>query len=104
MDCLMIKTLRGTQVGVQCAQDCFTISVSVGGQHVWALVDTGCGHILVKRAKGPWTPEILQMKCIGADVRECQTKQVCLWILRQIFTCPFVLPGVIGEGLPFAPP
>lgn len=87
MDCFLIKTLRGLQVGMKGNPDYFTVQVGLSEQEIWALVDMGCGRALVRRAMGPWTPEILRMKCIHRNVREYRTKQVCLWLLGRTFRC-----------------
>lgn len=41
----------------------------------------------MKKAKWPWTPKILRMKCIHGDIWEYHTKWVSLQILDQIFLC-----------------
>lgn len=35
-----------------------------------ALIGTGYGRTLVKSSKGPFTNEILRMKCIHGDIKE----------------------------------
>lgn len=58
----------------------FTLTVTLNGVNVGALIDTGCGRTLVKRAKGPFTPEILRKECIHGDIREYHTKVVTVEI------------------------
>lgn len=41
----------------------------------------------MKRAKGPFTPEVLRMQCIYGDIREYGTKLVTVGIGDQMFTC-----------------
>lgn len=62
----------------------FTLPVTLNAVQVEALIDTGCGRTLVKRAKGPYTPKILKMQCIHGEIREYRTNIV---IGYQIFTC-----------------
>lgn len=59
----------------------------LGGQVVWGLVDTRCGWILVKKARGPWETEVLQMKCIHRVICEYCTKTVEVQVLGQTFCC-----------------
>lgn len=44
------------------------------------LVDTGCGHMLVKTIKGPWAAKMMQMICIHRDVREYREKKMNVWL------------------------
>lgn len=64
-----------------------TLTVMLNGVEVGALINTGCGRILVKWAKGPYTPEVLRMQCIHGDVREYCTKMVTIGTGSQTFTC-----------------
>lgn len=48
MDCSMINTLWGTQVGARPLLECFAIPVGLDVQEVWALVDMGFRKALVK--------------------------------------------------------
>lgn len=70
MDCSMLKILRGMQVRRKAPSDRFTVPIQMEGQETEALVDTGYGRMLVRRAKGPWTAEILRMKCIHGNIKE----------------------------------
>lgn len=66
MDCTWFKSLRGVQIGASPAplRGHFTLPVTLNGKVVDALIDTECGRTLVKHIKGPFTSEILHMKCI----------------------------------------
>lgn len=47
------------------------MTVTLNGEEVeaGALIDMGCGRALVRKARGPYTPEMLRMQCIHGDVR-----------------------------------
>lgn len=47
----------------------------------------GCGLTLVRRAKGPFTPEVLKIQCMHEDIREYWMKLVTIGIGDQTFTC-----------------
>lgn len=86
MDCSWVKSLRGIQV--PCQPQCwFILPVILNRMMVDALIDTGCGRTLVKEAKGPFTWEILHMKCIHGDVRDYKTKWVEIQVGRQPYQC-----------------
>lgn len=67
MDCSIIKTFQGMQVGRKAPSDWFIVPIQVKGQETWALVDRECCWTLVRRAKGPWTPKILRINWIHGD-------------------------------------
>lgn len=51
------------------------------------MIDTQCGRNLVKKARGPYTPEVLRMECIHEAIREYRTKMVMTGIGSQTFIC-----------------
>lgn len=61
-------------------------TVILNGVKVEAFIDMGCGRTLVRRTKGPYTPEVLRMQCIHCDIHECRTKVVTTGIGPQTFT------------------
>lgn len=73
MDCTWVKSLCGTQVGPTLLGGRlgrFMIPVALNGEQVEALIDTGCGRTLVRKARGPFNPEWLRLQCIHGDIRE----------------------------------
>lgn len=66
MDCSMIKALRGRQVGQKSGLEQL-VPVELGGRRIWTLVDKGCGHTLVWREQGPWSPEVLMCCSFRGD-------------------------------------
>lgn len=76
----------------------FTLQMTVNGVHVEALIDTGCGTTLIRKAKGPYTPEVLSMQCLHGDVKEYRTKIVIIGIGSHISTCRV---GVVPHFRPF---
>lgn len=89
MDYTWVKSLQRMQVGILPwkALGRFTLLVILNGEEVEALIDKGCERTLVRRAKGPFTPQILRMQCIHRDIREHRTKIVSIKIGVQMFTC-----------------
>lgn len=72
MACNWVKSLWGVQVGPaphKVAPGWFIIPVILNGEEVEALIDAGCGWTLVRKSKGPLTPEWLWMQCIHGNMR-----------------------------------
>lgn len=63
------------------------MKVTLNETLVEALIDTGCRRTLVKKANGPFTPEILCMQCIHGDIWEYRAQMVTIGIETQTFTC-----------------
>lgn len=59
MDCTWVKSLQRVQVESPKPQlpRRFTLHVTLNGVEVEALIDTGCGRILVKKARVPSPPK-----------------------------------------------
>lgn len=57
MHCTWVKSLQGMHLGSSQtrSQGCFMLPVSLNRVEVEALIDTGCGQTLMKKAKGPYT-------------------------------------------------
>lgn len=89
MDCTWVKSLRGVQVESPKTRgpEWFTLPVTLNGVDIKALIDMGCGSTVVRKAKGPFTPEVVPMQCIHRDVWKYRTKMVTIGIGTQIFTC-----------------
>lgn len=84
----------------------FTIEVTFENRLAQALLDTGCGRTLVKKAKGPVTGERLTLHCIHADVKTYPTKIIKIHIKGHPYWCRAgVVPHldtalVIGQDCP----
>lgn len=79
-DCTWVKSLEGTQVGPAFPAGrpgWFLIPVTLNGEHVEALTDTGYRRTLVHSAQGAFTPERLRMQCIHSDIERTAQRR-CL--------------------------
>lgn len=52
------------------------LTVTLNGVEVEALIDTGCGWNVTKRAKRPYTPNVLCIQCIHGDIQRNRTKML----------------------------
>lgn len=65
----------------------FTMEVILEGRRVQALLDSGCGRTLVRKAKGAIMGEQLTLKCIHGDVKTYPTKVIKLSIDGHCYWC-----------------
>lgn len=111
MNCTWVKSLRGIQVGhtPPRPQGCFTLLVTLNGTQIEALIETGCRRTLIRKAREPFTPKVLRIKCIHRDVREYRTKWADIGIGLLTFKCRIsVVPWLdyrvlIGWDCPILP-
>lgn len=89
MECMWSEVLWEPQVvmGMSLYFTRFLVSVLLNGKWEEALVDTGCGCMLVRQVVGHPLEEQLHIFCIHGDVQEYSTVMARIQVAGRSFWC-----------------